>query len=117
MEKTEAATSTQLFVRPGYEPMTKLILHAIDATASGAAATVQINSPDIDMLVLALRQYPQLFDDTTFVISVGQRRRTVSLKPIFTTLGEEQAAALPRFHAMSRAANTGSFYGKEKTAC
>ena len=33
--------------------------------------------------------------------------------PIFQSLGAAKAAALPAFHALSRADNTGSFSGKE----
>ena len=98
------------------EADTKIILHAIDATASGAT-TIRICSPDTDVFVLALRRYPHFCEDTAFVTGVGQRRRIISLKPIFTALGRERAAALPGFHAFSGADNTGSFYGKGKLTC
>ena len=98
------------------EADTKIILHAIDATTSGAT-TIRIHSPDTDVLVLALRRYPHFYDDTAFVTGVGQRRRIIPLKPIFTALGRERPAALPGFHAFSGADNTGSFYGKGKLTC
>ena len=98
------------------EADTKIILHAIDATTSNAT-TIHIRSPDTDVLVLALRRYPHFCDDTAFVTGVGQRRRIIPLKPIFTALGRERAEALPGFHAFSGADNTGSFYGKGKLTC
>jgi hypothetical protein len=44
------------------EADTKLLLHAVDATASGASK-ISIYSPDTDVLVLALRRYPELSKD------------------------------------------------------
>jgi len=55
--------------------------------------TIQIHSPDTDVLALALRRYPQLCKDTSFVTGVGQRRRVIPLNPIFRALDEEKAAA------------------------
>ena len=98
------------------EADTKLILHAIDATNSGAT-DLQIHSPDTDVLVPALRRYPQLCENTVFVTGAGQRDRMIPLKPIYGALGEERAALLPGFHAMSGADNTGSFYGNGKPVC
>lgn len=92
------------------EADTKLILHCVDAATSGAS-TIRIYSPDTDVLVLALRRFTQLFDNTSFVTGVQQRRRVIPLKPILEALGVEKAAALPGFHAISGADNTGSFYG------
>jgi hypothetical protein len=62
------------------EEDTKLMLHALDATVSGAAQ-IAIYSPDTDVLVLALQRYPQLCKDTSFVTVSGQKRRTILLKP------------------------------------
>ena len=66
---------------------TKLILHALDATNAGAtnagATNLQINSPDTDVLVRALRPYPQLGENTVFVTGAAQRRRMIPLKLIY----------------------------------
>ena len=99
------------------EADTKLILHALDATNAGAT-NLQIHSPDTDVLVRALRPYPQLGENTVFVTGAAQRRRMIPLKLIYDdSLGEERVAALPGFYAMSGADNTGSFHGKEKPTC
>ena len=98
------------------EADTKLLLHALDATASGATS-IRIHSPDTDVFVLALRRYPELCEDTAFVTGVGQRHRVIHLRPIVEALGPNRTAALPGFHALSGADNTGSFAGKGKLAC
>ena len=87
------------------EADTKLILHALDATNAGAT-NLQIHSPDTDVLVRALRRYPQLCENTVFVTGAAQRRRMIPLKLIYDALGEERAAALPGFYAMSGADNS-----------
>ena len=97
------------------EADTKLLLHAVDATTCGASS-ITIHSPDTDVFVLALRRYPELCKDTNFVTGTGERRRIVPLKPIYEALGTNKAAALPAFHAISGADNTGSFAGKGKLA-
>ncbi|CAH3017018.1 unnamed protein product [Porites evermanni] len=98
------------------EADTKMILHALDATANGATQ-LQIHSPDTDVFVLALRRYPELCENTLFVTGRGQHHRIIELKPIAETLGPEKIAALPAFHALSGADNTGSFSGKGKLLC
>ena len=98
------------------EADTKLILHALDATNAGAT-DLQIHSPDTDVLVRVLRRYPQLYENTVFVTGAAQRRRMIPLKLIYDALGDERAAALPGFYAMSGADNTGSFHGKGKPTC
>ena len=52
------------------EAGTKMILHALDATASGATK-LQIHSPDTDVFVLALRRYPELCENTLFLQEEG----------------------------------------------
>lgn len=89
---------------------------AVDATTSGAT-TIQIHSTDNDVLVLALRRYPQLCNDTAFAIGVGQRHRVFHCKPILRVFGEERAAALPKFHVITGADNTGSFVSKGMLTC
>lgn len=93
----------------------KLILHALDATANGAT-TLEIHSPDTDVFVLSLRHYWEPCQNTYFVIGTSQRRQRISFMPIFQSFGVAKAAALPAFHALSGADNSGSFSGKGKLA-
>ena len=53
------------------EADTKIILHAADAASHGATE-ININSPDTDVFILALRRYPQLCRDVNFVTGTGQ---------------------------------------------
>ena len=89
------------------EADTKILLHAVDATASGATS-IKIFSPDTDVFVLALRRYPELCADTSFVTGKGQRYRNIQLCPIVRALGAARTAALPGFHAWSGADVTGN---------
>jgi hypothetical protein len=97
------------------EADTLLLLHALHAVRSGTE--VQIISPDTDVLLLALRRYPQLGHNPSFVTGVGVKRRTISLKPIYDSIGERLAASLPGFHAFTGCDSTGHFAGKGKQAC
>ena len=87
------------------EADTKMILHALDG-----ATQLQIHSPDTDVFVLAITRYPKLCKNTLFVTGRGQHHRTIELKSIVQTLWPEKIAALPAFHALSGANNTGSFF-------
>ena len=91
------------------EADTKMILHALNATAYGATQQ-QIHSPDTDVFVLALTRYPKLCKNPLFVTGRGQHHRIIELKPIVQTLWPEKIAALPAFHALSGANNTESFF-------
>jgi len=66
------------------------------------------------VFVLALRRYPELCADTSFVTGRGQRHRTIQLCPIVRALGAARTAALPGFHAWSGADVTGNFAFKGK---
>ena len=92
------------------EADTKLILHSIDASVNGATS-LDIHSPDTDVLVLAIRRYPSLCPNTSFVTGAGQKHRAIPLEPIYSALGPRKAAALPGFHALSGADVTGKFAG------
>jgi hypothetical protein len=59
------------------EADTKLILHSLDATSNGATS-IRIHSPDTDVLVLAIRRYPNVCQDTCFVTGIAQKRHTTS---------------------------------------
>jgi hypothetical protein len=101
------------------EADTKLLLHAIDATHNGTT-DIKLFSPDTDVFVLALRRYPELCANISFVTGVCNRRRIIPLQPIIVkVLGPSKLAALdlPAFHAISGADNTGSFSGKVKLTC
>ena len=91
----------------------KMFLHAVDATSRGATQ-IRIFSPDTDVLVLAVRRYPQLCTDTAFVTGRGIKERVIPLEKVYNALGEKKAAALPGFHAFTGADNTGAFSGKTK---
>ncbi|CAH3161781.1 unnamed protein product [Pocillopora meandrina] len=98
------------------EADTKIILHALDASAQGATQ-LSIYSPDTDVLVLALRRYPDLCSNSCFVTGTGNSRRVINLKSIADALGPTKTAALSAFHALTGADVTGSFSGKGKATC
>jgi len=98
------------------EADTKLLLHAIDATDRGATR-IDIHSPDTDVLILALRRYPEMCQDTSFITGSGDRKRSIPLGPMFNTLGSDKVAALPGFHSFTGSDITGSFAGKANISC
>ena len=95
------------------EADTKIILHSIDATVNGATS-LDIHSPDTNVLVLAIRRYPSLCENTSFITGAAKKRRVIPLEPIYSALGSQKAAALPGFRALSGADVTGRFAGKGK---
>ena len=83
------------------EADTKILLHAVDATASGAKS-IKIFSPDTDVFVLALRRYPELCADTSFVTGRGQRHRNIQLRPIVRALGAARTGSTTWLSCMER---------------
>ena len=69
------------------------------------------------MFVLALRCYPEICTDTSFVSGRRQRHRSIQLSPIARALGAARTAALPGFHAWSGADVTGNFAFEGKLEC
>ena len=98
------------------EADTKIVLHALDATASGATK-IRTHSSDTDVFILCLRRYLDLCQNTVFVTGKGQNYREINLQPIIRALGPLKTAALPAFHALTGAGNTGSFSNKGKATC
>ena len=56
------------------EADTKIVLHALDATANGATE-IRIHSPDTDVYILSLRRYLDFCQNTLFVTGKGQNHR------------------------------------------
>ena len=67
--------------------------------------------------MLAIRRYPEMYPNTSFVTASATTRRTIKLRPIVEALGSAKTVALPSFHALTGADNTDSFSGKEKPTC
>ena len=98
------------------EAGTRMILHAIDATERGATSLC-IESPDRDVLVLALWKYTSLCEETSLVIGTEAKRRLIPLHPLYNALGPHVVAALPGFHAFTGCDQTGTICGKAKISC
>lgn len=81
------------------EADTILVFRALQVARSGAE--VQIISPDTDVLLLALRRYPQLGHKSSLVTDVGGKRRTTFLKLIYDSIGAPLADTLPGFRAFT----------------
>ncbi len=88
------------------EADTRILLHAMDASKRGSTS-ICINSPDTDVLVLAVWCYGNICPDTSVVVGVGSKQRMIKLGPLHEALGEKVVSTLPGFHA-------GSFCGKSK---
>ena len=97
------------------EADTKLLIHAKDAVDCDAT-NIHIFSPDKNVLILAIRHYPELYLDTNFVTRVGEHRRTIKVGDIYSALGPSIADALPGLHSLSGGDNTGCFAGKAKVS-
>ena len=93
------------------EADTKIILHSLDAVQRGATE-LHIHSPDT-----SLHRYYQLCKNTYFITGVGNRKWQIPLAPIVHALGITKTAALPGFHALTGADQTGRFAGKGKLTC
>ena len=78
---------------------------------------IHVHSPDTDVFVLSLRRYPELCSNVLLVTGKGRNRRAINLEPIVQALGEARTAALPAFHALSGADNTGCFSDHGKPSC
>ncbi|KAK5647771.1 hypothetical protein RI129_002663 [Pyrocoelia pectoralis] len=97
------------------EADTKLVLHAVHA--SKTASGVDIFTPDTDVLVLSIRRYKDLCENTNIVTGSAEKFRNIPLQPIFEALGPTLSAALPGFHCFTGSDTTGTFSGKGKASC
>lgn len=69
---------------------------------------------DIDVFVLSIRWYPELSDDSEFVLTIDQDKCTIHLWDIYLLLGPQRIAALAGFHALSGYDTTGALAGETK---
>lgn len=77
-----------------------MIIHAFDVTADGATH-LSIHSLETDVLVLAIRRYPEICgNSTSFVTGKGGNHRAIKLHPIVEALGPTKTAALSAFHEL-----------------
>lgn len=89
-----------------------LIFYPSEAHRQGY--TVNIYSPDTDVMVLALYYLPSLGHDVTMTTGTGDTRRTIPLLPIHLALGEHHSEAILGFHALSGCDTNGRLFGKSK---
>ena len=82
-----------------------IILHALDTTAD-SATELSIYSPD----AIHWRAPIQLL-----WLDQQQLTKTIKLQPIVEALESAKTAALPAFHVLAGADNTGSFSAKRET--
>lgn len=94
------------------EADTKIILHAA-YLAQKVIKTTHVFFPDTDVLILALRRYPQLSKEFAFYLGHGMKG-FAQIGSIYRALGPLKPCALPGQHALSGTDVTGSFAGKGK---
>ena len=92
------------------EADTKIILHALDATAA-SAMELSIHSADTDV-----RRYPDMFPNTSFVTG-SATHCTIKLQPTVEALGSAKTAELPAFHALTGLITRVLFSAKGKPTC
>ena len=92
------------------EADTKMILHAVNAKERGANRLFFF-TPDTDVLILAVRRWPELPSQSFFMPTL---RTEISIADIFSSLGPLKSSALPAFHCLSGCDTTGALVGKGK---
>ena len=92
------------------EADTKMILHAVNAKDRGANRLFFF-TPDTDVLILAVRRWPELPSQSFFMPTL---RTEISIADIFSSLGPLKSSALPAFHCLSGCDTTGALVGKGK---
>ena len=96
-----------------------MLLHAIDATEK-RAASLRIQSPDTDVLVLVLCKYTSSFcKETSVVAGTGGKCQSIPLGLLYNAVEDRivHVAALPGFHAFSGCDQMDTICGKSKIFC
>lgn len=101
------------------EADTKIILHCIYASkkhCSKGSVSLNIFSPDTDVLILLIKYYESMIPDTLCIIGSGVHKRKLDINVLWKNLTELQREALPALHAISGCDSTGGFSNKGKQA-
>ena len=115
MQHTYQVSKRKLTLKWCYLPLIPNLLTS--DTKSKGATKVVIHSSDTDVLVLAIRCYPDLCKDIAFETGTGENCRSVPIGPIYDASGASISAALPAFHSITGTGVTGMFAGKAKPTC
>ena len=75
-----------------------MLQHAEDTTQRGATSIIS-QSPDTDVLVLALWICRRLCPGTRVIAGTGRKSRSIPLGPFYEAVGEDLVKALPGFCA------------------
>ena len=94
------------------EADTLMLLHAHEISTNGDK--VHIMTQDTDVLVLVLRRLPEIRLLSHIIMGTSNRRRKITLQPIYEALGPDKVAALPAFHALTGCDTCGHIRGKGK---
>lgn len=96
---------------------TKIIFHSIYTSkkhSSKDSLSLNVFSPDTDVLVLLIKYYNVIISDTFFITGSGIRKRKLNINILSGNLNKLQREALPAFHAISGCDSTGGFSKKGK---
>ena len=78
---------------------------------------VHIYSQDTNVLLFTLRRTPLLGNHSALIMGTSERRRKVSLQPIYDKLGPEKSAALINWNALTGCDTTEHIQGNRKKGC
>ena len=96
------------------EADTVMLLHAANVPKD---VDLVVCSPDTDVLMLLVHMFPMLPDSTKFLTGKGRLKRLISVKSIYSHLGQKYASALLGLHAFTGCDLTGRFGGRTKDSC
>lgn len=82
--------------------------------AERVATKLRIFAQDVDVLMLSVRCYPILSQDSVFVCAAGVKDNCISLRDVFQSLRLLKADILPGFYALSGCDINGRLVGKTK---
>ena len=96
------------------EADTVTLLHAAGVPKD---AGLSVYSPDTDVLLTLVHTFPKLPDNTMFLIGKGRLKRYISVRKIYTNLGQKHSSALFGLHAFTGCIMTGRFGRRTTDSC
>uniref|UniRef100_UPI00358DF722 uncharacterized protein n=1 Tax=Myxine glutinosa TaxID=7769 RepID=UPI00358DF722 len=94
------------------EADTRMFLHA--AHAAHTSNDVIIVSPDTDVFIIGIALVPQISAHLYFHTGKGVNLRTIDLKAIYDSIGDDVSQALIGLHCFTGCDSVSAFYGKGK---